>query len=72
MALADAESTKPRVLIGGFNVADDYFGTVKQGAWRDIGLLVEGPAAARLAPYYDELIDWAMSRTVAHARRCAR
>jgi len=61
MALADAELTKPRVMIGGFNVADDYFGTIKQGAWRDIGLIVEGKAAARLAIYYDELIDWAMS-----------
>lgn len=61
MALADAELTKARVMIGGFNVADDYFGTIKQGAWRDIGLIVEGKAAGRLAAYYDELIDWAMS-----------
>jgi len=62
LALADAESKTPRVLVGGFNVADDYFGTVEQGAWRDIGLLVEGPAAARLAPYYDKLIDWALKK----------
>jgi len=60
LALADAESD-PKILVGGFNVADDYFGTVVNGDWRDIGLLVEGPAAARLAPYYDELIAWAMS-----------
>lgn len=60
MALADAESGKAaRVLIGGFNIADDYFGTTKSGAWRDIGLIVEGSAAARLAPYYDRLFDWA-------------
>ncbi len=62
LALADAESASPRVMVGGFNVADDYFGTVKQGAWRDIGLIVEGPAAGRLAAYYDELIDWAMAK----------
>ena len=43
LALADAESGSPRILVGGFNVADDYFGTIDQGAWRDIGLLVEGP-----------------------------
>ena len=58
LALADAESDSPRVMIGGFNVADDYFGSVKSGAWRDIGLIVEGPAAARLAPYFDELFEW--------------
>jgi cardiolipin synthase len=57
LALADEE----KVLIGGFNVEDDYFersGT--PGGWRDLGLLVEGPAAGRLAPYYDELIGWTM------------
>ena len=47
------------MLIGGFNIEDSYFGTVEEGAWRDLGLLVEGPAVARLAPYYDELIGWA-------------
>jgi cardiolipin synthase len=57
LALADEE----KVLIGGFNVEDDYFersGT--PGGWRDLGLLVEGPAAGRLAPYYDELIGWTL------------
>jgi cardiolipin synthase len=62
LALADAESKNPRILVGGFNIADDYFETVEEGAWRDIGLLVEGPAAARLAPYYDKLIGWALSK----------
>jgi len=61
LALADAE-TNPRVLVGGFNIADDYFGNVEKGAWRDVGLIVEGPAAARLAAYYDQLIEWAMSK----------
>lgn len=45
-------------MVGGFNVADDYFGTAAQGAWRDLGLIVDGPASARLAAYYDALIDW--------------
>lgn len=58
LALADEE----RILIGGFNVEDSYFGTVAEGAWRDIGLLLEGPAAARVAPYYDVLMGWALSR----------
>lgn len=62
MALADAESACPRIMVGGFNVADDYFGTIEDKAWRDIGLIVEGKAAGRLAAYYDELIEWAMSK----------
>ena len=53
-ALADGRS----VIIGGFNISDDYFGTIEQGAWRDLGLMVEGSAAARLVPYYDELMAW--------------
>ena len=55
LALAD----DARVIIGGFNIEDSYFGTVEDGAWRDLGLTVEGTAAARLAPYYDALLDWA-------------
>lgn len=58
MALADGEL----VLIGGFNIEDSYFGTIEEGAWRDLGLLVEGPAAARLVSYYDELIDWVLTK----------
>jgi cardiolipin synthase len=52
LALAD----EARVIIGGFNIQDDYFedGT----GWRDLGLLVEGPAARRLAGYFDALAEW--------------
>ena len=58
LALAD----DCRVLIGGFNVEDSYFGTEEAGAWRDLGLMVEGPAAARLGSYFDALIDWSVTR----------
>ncbi|MEH3035279.1 MAG: phosphatidylserine/phosphatidylglycerophosphate/cardiolipin synthase family protein [Sphingomonas adhaesiva] len=54
LALADAEQDA-RIIIGGFNIEDDYFGTPAQQAWRDLGLLVEGPAAARIAGYFDAL-----------------
>lgn len=54
LALADGE----RVIIGGFNVSDDYFGTVESGAWRDIGLSVEGGSVACLAGYFDSLFRW--------------
>ena len=63
LALADGDGKDGRAMIGGFNIADDYFGTAEQGGWRDVGLMVEGPAAARLAPYYDMLIAWALSTT---------
>ncbi|HYI39699.1 MAG TPA: phosphatidylserine/phosphatidylglycerophosphate/cardiolipin synthase family protein [Allosphingosinicella sp.] len=54
LALAD----DGRVIIGGFNVSDDYFGTVESGAWRDIGLRVEGASVACLAGYFDSLFRW--------------
>ena len=62
MALADGEGGAARVIIGGFNVEDSYFGTIEQEAWRDLGLIVEGAAAARLTSYYDELIGWALAK----------
>lgn len=54
LALAD----EARIIIGGFNVEDDYFGTIAEAAWRDLGLLVDGPAAGRMAGYFDALHDW--------------
>ena len=58
LALADGN----RVLIGGFNIEDDYFKPAADGGWRDTGLTLEGPAAARLVPYYDALMDWAVAK----------
>ena len=58
MLLVDGETEDSRVLIGGFNIEDDYFKSAEDGGWRDIGLIVNGPAAARLAPYFDELMAW--------------
>jgi cardiolipin synthase len=54
LALAD----EARAIIGGFNVQDSYFGTPAEQAWRDLGLLVEGPAAAHIAGYFDALSRW--------------
>ncbi|MGZ2411896.1 cardiolipin synthase A/B [Sphingomonas sp. F9_3S_D5_B_2] len=62
LALADGETDACQVLIGGFNVEDSYFGKVADGAWRDIGLLVDGAAAGRLVPYYDALMNWSLSK----------
>lgn len=54
LAIADGA----RAIIGGFNVQDSYFGTPAEQAWRDLGLLVEGPAVERLAGYHDALSRW--------------
>ncbi|WP_242185623.1 phosphatidylserine/phosphatidylglycerophosphate/cardiolipin synthase family protein [Sphingomonas sp. CARO-RG-8B-R24-01] len=59
LALADGETANPRAIIGGFNVQDSYFGTVADQAWRDLGLIVEGPAAQRITGYFDVLARWA-------------
>jgi cardiolipin synthase len=52
LALADEQ----RLIVGGFNIADGYF--AENEGWRDLGLLVEGPAAGRLTGYVDALLAW--------------
>ncbi len=61
LALADAGTVNQQIIVGGFNVEDDYFGTPADAAWRDLGLLVEGPAAGRLAGYFDALHAWVIA-----------
>ena len=56
LALADGR----RVIIGGFNISNDYFGTIEEGAWRDLGLLVEGDSVHCLIGYFESLFDWAL------------
>lgn len=49
-----------RAIIGGFNIQDDYFRQPGEaGAWRDLGLMVEGSAARQLTGYFDALAGWA-------------
>lgn len=58
LVLADERS----VLTGGFNVEDDYFGTIESGAWRDLGLQMDGPAVKCLGAYFDDLFAWVKSK----------
>lgn len=69
LALAD----EARVIIGGFNIKADYFGVPGEDgeAWRDLGILVDGPAATRLAGYFDALARWSR-RENAPVRALAR
>jgi len=55
LALADGR----RVIVGGFNISADYFGRIEDGAWRDLGLMVEGPSVACLSGYFDAVFRWA-------------
>jgi cardiolipin synthase A/B len=55
LALADGV----KAIIGGFNISNDYFGTVESGAWRDLGLMVEGASVHCLIGYFESLFAWA-------------
>jgi len=55
LALADGR----RAMVGGFNISSDYFGTIEEGAWRDLGLIVDGPSAAALIDYFEAVFRWA-------------
>ncbi|WP_347340716.1 phosphatidylserine/phosphatidylglycerophosphate/cardiolipin synthase family protein [Sphingomonas sp. CROZ-RG-20F-R02-07] len=60
LLLADGETGRARIMIGGFNIEEDYFGKPEDAAWRDLGLVVEGAAAGRMSPYFDALHEWVM------------
>ncbi len=52
-----------RALIGGANVVAHYFSDDPEGAsWHDLYLQINGPAALRLARYFDGLRRWMMSQ----------
>ncbi len=44
------------VMLGGFNIADDYF--AQAGGWSDLGVTVEGSAVAQLSRWFDEIERW--------------
>ncbi|MEQ1547754.1 MAG: phosphatidylserine/phosphatidylglycerophosphate/cardiolipin synthase family protein [Chakrabartia sp.] len=51
-----------RALIGGANIVAHYFSDDPDGAsWHDLFLQIDGPAALRLARYFDGLRRWMMS-----------
>ncbi len=55
-----------RALIGGFNIADQYFdqhpgderARDNETSWADIGLILDGPEVSRLSDYYAALFRW--------------
>jgi cardiolipin synthase len=57
LVVADEE----RAMIGGFNIAEEYFGTVEEGAWRDLGVGIHGPIVAAAAAYFDDIYAWSQA-----------
>ncbi|AUW60087.1 cardiolipin synthase B [Sphingobium sp. SCG-1] len=51
-----------RLLMGGFNVGDAYFGIPEDNCWRDIGLFLEGPEVAAMVRWYRQLWRWTKTR----------
>jgi len=49
-------------LVGGANIAEDYFRPTDSPPWYDLSLQIEGPKAADLTVYFDALRAWMQSR----------
>ncbi len=47
-----------RALVGGFNIADDYFAGPEDQGWCDLGLELKGAIAGELARWFDALQNW--------------
>ncbi|SCW53661.1 cardiolipin synthase [Sphingobium faniae] len=58
MAIADDR----RLLIGGFNVEDSYFGLPQEDCWHDLGLMIDGPQAEAMVLWYGQLWRWVSTR----------
>ena len=63
-----------RALIGGFNVADDYFAPESEDGWHDLGLAIAGEQVGHLVLWFDRLWRWRTSpnRSFLHLRRMIR
>lgn len=51
-----------RLMIGGFNVEDGYFGIPAEDCWRDVGLLIEGDQVEAMTRWYGQLWRWTATR----------
>lgn len=58
MAIAD----DARMLIGGFNIEDGYFGIPRLDCWADLGLWMEGPQVEAMSRWFGQLWRWVATR----------
>ncbi len=54
LAIADGTTA----MLGGFNIADDYFAPPEANGWNDMGLTIKGSAVAQLSRWFDNLQQW--------------
>lgn len=54
MVIADGA----RAMIGGFNVEESYFADRPDEGWTDLGIVIEGPVAAAIDRWFDQLKTW--------------
>lgn len=53
MVIADGSA-----MLGGFNIADEYFAPPQADGWSDLGVTVEGSAVTQLSRWFDEIERW--------------
>lgn len=58
MTIADNQ----RLLLGGFNVEDSYFGLPQDDAWADLGLIIDGPQVVAMSNWFGQLWRWVSTR----------
>ena len=58
MAIADDR----RLMIGGFNIEDGYFGIPADDCWCDLGLMIEGDQVEAMTRWYGQLWRWVSTR----------
>jgi len=56
------------LLIGGFNVADSYFGVPPEDCWHDLGLRLDGPEVDAMVRWYGQLWHWVSGHRQKFAR----
>ena len=49
---------RKRAVVGGFNIADSYFGRAGDKSWEDFGLEISGEKVEQLAAHVDELFSF--------------
>ncbi|MBA4163672.1 MAG: cardiolipin synthase B [Erythrobacter sp.] len=61
-----------QAMLGGFNIADDYFAGTREEGWSDLGLVIEGPVVTDLVRWFERLYGWvSCSKAPWHSIRIA-
>lgn len=62
LVIADGKTARGRAIIGGSNIQQTYLSDEDPRRWRDVWLLIEGPAVAEPTSYFDALYRWTTTR----------